>query len=74
MPSISAHDISTQRPVATAGARAPASIKIRGMVASMRRRDIGPAWSKILRGHNSLLSLEITKECPFAVQAAMPTN
>jgi organic radical activating enzyme len=31
----------------------------------MRLRDIGPAWSKILRGHKPLLSLEITKECPL---------
>jgi MoaA/NifB/PqqE/SkfB family radical SAM enzyme len=31
----------------------------------MRLKDIGPAWSKILRGHKPLLSLEITKECPL---------
>lgn len=31
----------------------------------MKRTDIIPAWSSILRGHRPLLSLEITRECPL---------
>jgi MoaA/NifB/PqqE/SkfB family radical SAM enzyme len=31
----------------------------------MKRSDLLPAWSRILRGYRPLLSLEITKECPL---------
>ncbi len=31
----------------------------------MTKRDILPAWGRILRGYKPLLSIEITKECPL---------
>src|SRR5258706_344623 len=31
----------------------------------MSLADVVPAWGKILRGYNPLLSLEITRECPL---------
>src|SRR5579875_193866 len=31
----------------------------------MKRSDLLPAWSRILRGYRPLLSIEITKECPL---------
>ncbi len=31
----------------------------------MRKRDIFPAWGRILRGQQPFLSIEITKECPL---------
>jgi MoaA/NifB/PqqE/SkfB family radical SAM enzyme len=31
----------------------------------MRKRDILPAWGRILQGRRPLLSIEITKECPL---------
>lgn len=31
----------------------------------LKKRDILPAWGRILRGYKPLLSVEITKECPL---------
>ena len=32
---------------------------------ALKKRDILPAWGRILTGHKPLLSVEITKECPL---------